>query len=414
MSVILRSKFPKEKTVLLLNDQPFKNEVQDGEKFSSAANTGLLTALRTGKCNNYSGITPEGYKGIISTDIYQTYLDYEPFSDGNFDYTREIKKRKDLRLVQYGDGEGESCLVDKDYEFVIGEDILPHEYHKLEHQKDVYISGRLHKELQGLVEEIRTVKPKLIIVTGKWSLFFLTGCTSLTANQGNYKDKKPLGGLNKYRSSLMAVHSCFGIKEPHVLLPIWHTVNAMGMPDKVSVMNLDLQKAGWIYHIIKEHGVEYYAQSLENFTISIEKEVILGYLDKLHKRLDEGKRRVSVDIETKFSAMIDCIGITDIVNEGICIPFAGEKQPNIFSLEDEVEITVKMFEILQHPNCEIVAQNWFYDSSFISDQYCVNLYSTHDSMLLHHLLYNYLPKDLSFLASIYAERYTQWKQMQVH
>lgn len=384
---------------MLVCDFPVKMELADGDKFIAPSNTGLQTALRTGKVNNWSAVVEDGYQGIKGSDLFSTYLDYRGVQEGNFDYSKEIKKRKDLFIA-------DDCFFDVDE---------PNSrYFKIEHQKDCYVSSGLWFEIQSLLEEIEKVKPKLIIVTGKWSLFFLTGCVTLTQNQGNYKDKKPLGCLVRYRSSLMQVNSCFEITTSHILLPIYHTQNAMGMPDKIPMMTLDLQKAGWIYHNILDQGVEYYTQPVEDFTITLDKGEILKYLDTMLARLDKEPRKVSADIETKYSALIDCIGITDSLNTGICIPFAGETNPNLWSLEDEIEITLKLFEVLQHKNCQIIGQNFFYDSNFISEQYLIDVYAEHDSMVLHHLLYNYLPKDLSFLSSIYAEKYTQWKDMQKH
>jgi DNA polymerase I-like protein with 3'-5' exonuclease and polymerase domains len=395
MSIILRSRFPKEKTVLLLNDQPFKNEVQDGEKFSSAANTGLLTALRTGKCNNYSGITPEGYKGIISTDIYQTYLDYEPFTEGNFDYLREVRKRKGLSTV-----EDEVYLVDEEEPGT--------RWYKLEHQKDVYISERLYKELQGLIEEIRTVKPKLVVVTGKWSLFFLTGLSSVAQTQGNHKDKKPLGALNTYRASILEPHEIYKLP-PTVVVPIFHTVHAMGMPDKVPVINMDLQRLGWVYQVIKEQGVQHYLVPDKNLILGTDKETVLSYLNALLDRLNEGKRKVSVDVETMFSSLIDCIGITDSTEEGLCIPFAHVGNPNYWSVEDEIVIMCKIQEVMLHPNCLHVGQNYSYDCQFFYDMWGIRVDSDTDTMILAHVLYNYRPKDLAFLASLYCDTYKYWK-----
>ncbi len=378
-----RSKFPKHKTVILINDNPVKAEEKSGDKFTAVSNMSLLTSLRTGRINNYvkqQGDIP--YKGIISTDIYQTYLDYSSFQDGNFDYRLELCKGKD-RL------EGVT-------------------YYQLPNQKDVYCSERLWLEFQGLLKEIELVQPKLIIVTGKWSLFFLTGCTTLIQNQGNYKDKKPLGGLNKFRSSILQPSECFNIQDT-ILVPIFHTVHAMGMPDKVSTMELDLQRVAWIYHTIKEHGVKHYLIPDKEYILGTEKDIAIAWLNGLLTRLDEKPTKVSIDLETMFYSIIDCIGITDSIDSGICIPFAHKGNANYWSIEDEVEILCKLREVMLHPNIRHVGQNYSYDCQYFYKLWCLDIKPDEDTLILHHILFNYLPKNLAFLASCYCEHYTYWK-----
>jgi len=186
----------------------------------------------------------------------------------------------------------------------------------------------------------------------------------------------------------------------------------MSMPDKLSTMQLDIEKLGWMFFKIKTEGIAYYAKPVTNFTLGVDKGKIIDYMSNLIKRLDEKPTRVSVDIETKYNSMIDCIGFTDKVNEGVCIPFAGEKNPNIWTEEEEVELTLIMVEVLTHPNCLIIAQNGSYDLQFLYKLYNLDLKLADDTMIASHILYNYLPKRLDFLASLYVEKYFMWKNMQ--
>lgn len=444
--MILRSKFPKPKQVMLVCDTPFKVEEESEEKYSSVANMSLLTSLRTGRVNNYGKTdVDKSYKGINSVDIFATYLDYSYFEQGNFDFCRDFKKRKDLEVDKSNEIET--------YHFITEESNI--ELFKLPHQKDVYVSERLWNEFQSLLREIEIVKPKLIILTGKWSLFFLTGCTSLVQNSGNAKDRKPLGGLSKFRSSIMSPHECWNLKYIEdneelfnpIIIPVFHTVHAISMPDKVSTMVLDIQKLGWVYNQIKEKGLSYYTKpkkeyvvcnslpetrqklkllKLEKPTEEIETEIeslnkqikiqkqsdkqkLLNYLDNLYKRIEEKPTKVSIDIETMYWSVIDCIGITDSIDSGVCVPFSFKGEPNYWDIEDEIDLLEAIRKIMLHPNCLHVGQNYSFDCQFFHKFWSIDVKATYDSMILHHVLYNYLPKNLSFLASLYCEHYGYWK-----
>jgi DNA polymerase I-like protein with 3'-5' exonuclease and polymerase domains len=394
-----RPKHPKKRTVCIINDYPVKAEVSSGDRFSAPSNMNMLTSFRTGKVNVNSISAGEEFKGIISTDIFCTYLDYDCFADGNFDFCKDFRKRKDLIAADIG------YFLDKETETNI--------FYKLEHQKDLYISDRLWKCLQSLIVEINQVEPKLIIVTGKWTLFLLTACTTFGSTMGNAKDRKPFGGLTKFRSSILKPHECWNLRyiegQSPIVIPIYHPVNSISMPDKARTMELDIQKICWMYHKVKEHGIQYYTKPDKNFVLGTDYSLVIEYLDGLLSRLDLAPTLVSVDIETMFHSVIDCIGITDSINSGICVPFASVEVPNFWSIEDEIDIILKIKEVLLHPNCMIVGQNFLYDSQYLYKYWNINVYAKYDSMIMHHVLFNNLPKSLDFLASLYCEFYTYWK-----
>jgi hypothetical protein len=386
--MIIRPEFPRHKTVFLINDIPVKSEIDSGEKFTAVSNMSLLTSLRTGKVNNWSKEqTDPDYKGIRPSDIFTTYLSYEYFEEGSFDFRNEVCKAKD-RIDDY-------------------------EYFQLEHQKDVWVAQPLWNQFQALLKEIELVKPQLIIVTGKWALFFLTGCTSLITNQGNYKDKKPLGGLNKFRSSILKPHSCFNIEDT-IIVPIYHTIHAMAMPDKQVVMQLDMEKLGWMYNVILDKGVSFFSIPDRKVIYGTSLAKVVTYLTTLLDKLDNETIKIACDIETKFSAMIDCIGFSYKISEAICIPFAAENNPNFWEEEEEIEIMVLIKRLIEHPNALFVLQNGSYDAQYMYKMWGIKLYVSDDTMIKHHVLFNYLPKSLDFLASLYCTHYSYWKNMQTH
>lgn len=399
--MLKRPEFPRQKDVLLIVDNPTKSELAEGDAFSAPSNMNLLTSLRTGKlyANSIGGI-----EGIPATKIHKTYLDYRDKVE--FDYKDSFAKRKDLVETDYGFVNKEDNNIEENY-------VREYCYYKLDHQKDCYVSKGLWEEFQALLYEIQVVQPKLIIVTGKWAFFFISGSVSLTGTQGNSKDKKPLGGLLKHQSSIAKIHPEL-LDTKAILLPMLHTLNAITMVDKTFLIISGLGRAIHLYHSILEKGLDYYIIPKTDYIIGVDKQKILDYLDNLLFKLDLAPLKVSIDIETKHMEMLDCIGLSYELNTGICIPFAGEDNPNIWDLEEEIEITIELFKVLNHPNLIMAAQNGAYDCAWFYKLYGITLNAIEDTMVKNHVLYNYMPKDLSTLASLYCEHFTYWKSMQRH
>ena len=399
--MLSRSKFPKQKEVIIINDVPVKSELKEGEKFSAVSNMGLLTALRKGTI--YPENVIEGHKGIISTKIYPTYLDYDCYGEGNDNFKRDLKKRKDLLRVK-----GTNSFYLKEEEDLPGEKVL---YTLIPHQKDSYISKRLYDSLLALIEEIKLVSPDYIIITGKWTLFLLCGVSSIAENMPKPGDTKPLGCILKYRNSIMQLHECWGVEKDIVVTPLIHPVNAWGMQDKIPIIEIDLQKAGWRYQVIKELGTDYFLKSEVETVLGTNLTTIKSYFNKLKEKLEKSDVYLVVDIETLAeSSIIDCIGFAYEVNRGMCIPFYTLHTPTWFeNIKVEMEVLFLIKEILTHPRVKLIFHNGAYDLQVIYRLWGLHLDLADDTMVSAHMLNNTLPKSLVFQASLHCEKYAYWK-----
>jgi DNA polymerase I-like protein with 3'-5' exonuclease and polymerase domains len=121
-----------------------------------------------------------------------------------------------------------------------------------------------------------------------------------------------------------------------------------------------------------------------------------------------------VDIETRWSASIDCIGFAYESVSGICVPFSTLGSASFWSEDEELVIYRLMTQALSNKNCKVVAQNGSYDAAFLYKYWLVGLPIAFDTMIAHHVLYNNMQKDLAFLASIYCETFKYWKSDQQH
>lgn len=416
--MIERAKYLRHKEVMVINDHPVKLELENGQKFSSSSNTMLMTSLRTGRVTLACAVEHD-FEGIVSTKVFQTYMDYTYFGEQegiekNKDYTKEICKRADLQLVNIREDIQEEVLEPEAFFILKTQEVLTRKsverltWYKLETHKDVFVSYRLKQQLDLLIHEIKEVKPKLIVITGKWGFFFLTGKSTVAGTQGNYKDPKLLGGLATFRASILQPHECFDIEET-IVFPMYHTLNAIKMLNTVPIMKMDLIKLGYIYHTLLEQPVSYFLRPDKTYISGVDKEQILSYITKVKTVIAVAPTYVALDIETMFKSIIDCISIAITIDEGISIPFASVTNPLLWSEEDEVEVSLALFDLMQDPNCLHVGQNYSYDCQYYSRLWEIDVRSYNDTMIMHHCLYNSRPKDLAMLASLYGEFYTYWK-----
>lgn len=361
--------------MLVVFDRPTRDESARDDPFSSASNMNFFTSLRIGRANVFNRLPVPGWMGIFMKDITPTYVDYS--------YTDNA----------YGSN--------KDYPEEVSKDALPG-YVAF---RNVYLSARLHDEVMQLYSFVEAVEPEIVIITGKWGLFFLTEGVSLRDTRGLKSEYKPLGGLARYRGSIL-------YKDSRIYFPMYHTLNAVIMTGETPVIEMDLQKVGEIFHNTAKHGIDHYKVS---HTYHIGDDGI-DYAMRLLRRLDAGEKLdLAIDIETMFysvpgEAIIDCIGIAHSVEEGGCIALAKPGVASLHSLAREQEIMEVLFRVLTHSNATLVGQNAVaFDIMVILGRYLFLPIIEDDSLIMQHTLYSFLPKDLAFLASMYCKSVSYWK-----
>lgn len=405
-----RAKHPIPKSVLVVTDYPIQAEVENDQPWSGASHLSLLGDLTK------AGISPR--------DIHLTYLSYERPDKESFDWTADIKKKKNLPV---GSNYGQvpeprvsivDILLEEDYGIELPEptveELGEQEWFALPHQKDCYISKKLHYEVAGLLEEIRKVQPQVIITAGKWSYFFLAEGATLAQTQNSGSSQKPMGGLAKHRASLEQPSECLGLGEV-MIFPVLPPVTKQRSPDKIPVMKWDYAKVGDIYTELKNgKELKEFLQPNREFIIGSDFNVVTGWFKEVLYRLAKDEVEVSVDIETRYSATIDCIGFATDTMSGLCVPFSTLSSPNFWELEEEIEVLWLMRQVMLHPNVRLIAQNGSYEAAFMNKYWLMPIVIAKDTMVQHHVLYNSMQKDLAFLASVYCQSYTYWKDLQVH
>lgn len=366
--------------------------------------------------------------------VCYTYLSLNRPAEGDSDWTKSVVSKKSIPA-----GEEET-------------------YVQCDWLKDTWVSSTVWKELQDCLEQIRQVQPKLIVIGGKWALFFLatlldgseSQLTTIARTKTTFKRKIVFGELNKYRASLLKPFNALQLPEC-VVIPILNPAFGWVVPDKEKIIKKDYERVAGVYRRLKDgESVGSVLGQKQHLHILKTMEEVYCSLGGLVSRVLEprGKpTKVCFDVETR-NGTIDCIGFSynrDYEdNIGYTIPFTylhswineveeqawiektveGKKQwiletipvgneitidKNYWSLEEEAEILHLLHQVMLHPNCLHVGQNLAYDCQWFYREWGLSINAASDTMILSHVLWNYQEKNLAMLASLFCNDYVYWK-----
>jgi len=119
--------------------------------------------------------------------------------------------------------------------------------------------------------------------------------------------------------------------------------------------------------------------------------------------------KLAVDIETR-AGHIACVGVAWNERDALCIPLMCVERPaGYWSEQEEAQIAFALYQILTHPNCEVIGQNFSYDAQYFWRHLLFLPRLKRDTMLTQHTLFSNLQKGLDFLSSMYCEHHLYWK-----
>ena len=129
---------------------------------------------------------------------------------------------------------------------------------------------------------------------------------------------------------------------------------------------------------------------------------------------DMGESIVSHDLET-INRYISCSGLAMSRTEAMCIPFMTREEdtpetPHAYwSKRQETKLVKLHSDLLVHRNALVVGQNYLYDCQHVAHSWGVYPNVWMDTMLAWHTMFPGEKKSLDFLASIFCDHYTYWK-----
>lgn len=415
----------KSRPVLFLLDHPVVNEEKSGNAYSEYCSTKLKQDLLGAAASFNKNSEQKFHLGV--TEVCYTYLSSTRPISGDNDWKTSIVSKKNIPA-------GET-------------------YHQCEWLKDIWVSPKVWESIQDTIEQIKAVQPKLIICAGKWSfLFFATFSTNPTEQlatiaktKSTFKKQIFFGGLNKFRASLLTTHSYFELPTT-VLIPIYNPQSNWVILDKKEIVARDYTRVAKIYRrMCLGESPKDILTNKRKYTLGTDLSIVKVWLSKLLLKIEKEPTKVIFDVETRQQG-IDCIGLCYEAGEGFTIPFTelyfeevkeagsfawatktvkGKKQEvyvemsvgsrvvkyrHFWDINDEIEVMFLLQKVMLHPNCLHVGQNYIYDCLQYYNQWRLKIHGFADLMIQHHVLYNYMQKDLALLASLYVGDFVQWKQ----
>ena len=221
-----------------------------------------------------------------------------------------------------------------------------------------------------LINEIRTVNPRIILALGNTPLQCLSGNT----------------GIKEWRGSILH-HAETGKR----FIPTYHPAYILrtdSIIDK-SVMEFDVRR------LIEE--ATYPPLPQRNLVVIRNSAQLYTYIDRY-----KGKPNLAADIET-YKAVPSCIGFAPSRHEAISIPLFAELwgvKFNEISQEELSRFWLAIDYLLR--SFGIIGQNWKFDEGKMHQMGFRVPKFTADTMHMAHTRYPEMPKGLGFLASIHT------------
>lgn len=257
-----------------------------------------------------------------------------------------------------------------------------------------YVKPCIVEGLEELKKEIEVCKPKVIIALGRTALWALTG-----------QDK-----LGSWRGSSMKLLKSYENEEA-VVVPTYHPLAILRAPMFGPVAELDLKRAKSLLNPVKRE---------EHFIVTPSLQEVQEWAAFILAEADRAYTPLVCDIETAAGG-ITCIGFAWNKTHAICIPLMSYARMHYWKQAEEEIIIGILLQILSHSNIRLIGQNFQYDAQFLYKYFGFIPRVYFDTMIGHHVCFPFTPgnskdaaaspmkKSLSFLASIYCEDYTYWK-----
>lgn len=289
--------------------------------------------------------------------------------------------------------------------------------------------------LAKLEQLLHAVKPKLVLVAGNWPLWALTeeGAASISTTAGFRTPK----GITKWRGSQLWSRSFTASqggesRDPKSVLPSTSTAkNSLRSPSPTTehrypvlpiihpaAILRDYAFRNITVHDLRSRAKRFLSGELSwdasNKTFTLWKPTWEQIEQRLHRwkqDLQKGELWLAVDLETWKRKWISVVGIADAYTE-LCVPLfkaEGGKVTNYLDVAKEQILFEELKLILEHPNVRITGQNFIYDTEWLHRLYNIEAIVSFDTMVAHHLLFPGTPKRLDYLASLYCEYFSYWK-----
>lgn len=253
--------------------------------------------------------------------------------------------------------------------------------------RDKFVLPAVRDGFELLKREIEMCQPNVIIAFGNVALWALTG----------------QWGITSWRGSVMECDLELALDYKPKVVPAYHPASILRQWSWRQIAIHDLRRAASQSKFREVIRPDY------KFVIRPDYSTVLTILHQLYQQVCERPGKIAVDIETR-AGHTACVGLAWSATEALCIPLmCVERKDGYWPLEQEAAISFALYQLLTHPNCEVIGQNFSYDAQYFWRHMHFLPRLKRDTMLTQHTLFANLQKGLDFLSSMYCEHHLYWK-----
>lgn len=260
------------------------------------------------------------------------------------------------------------------------------QYHKP--YRDKYVTPEILEGVALLQKEVKLCNPNVILAFGNVALWVLTG----------------EWGIKKWRGSELVsdwLHRADGTQIK--VIPMYHPAYILRDWSARGITIHDLKRAK------RESLTSEITRRDYDYIIRPSYSQVISVLDTLQKLIEANPCWLSVDIETR-AGHTACIGVAWSKEDAMCIPLmCVHDQSGYWKIEEEVEISWRLYLLLSHTNAKIIGHNFSYDAQYFYRHLLFIPNLAHDTMIGHHTCFSNTPKALDYVSSMYNEHYVYWK-----
>ena len=229
-----------------------------------------------------------------------------------------------------------------------------------------------------LVEELSGLKTNAIVVTGNYPLAALTS----------------RNGITKWRGSVLECPELPG----KWIIPTFHPATVIFPKNQFLnkfLIQFDLRRA-------LEVATNGFGKKARNLITAPSFSDAMKYLEKIESEGLSG-RNIYFDIEV-YNEEISCISFAYKDSEAISIPFVNQ-EGNYFAPQQELEVFLKMGNILENKRIVKCGQNVGFDAHFLLRRYGIHSTNLEDTMVAQRIIMPDYPMGLDFITSVWTDHH---------